>query len=315
MSTQSSGTSPKPSGQWFAAFPLPVVITTPRTYRFMDVMLEARVFTHPSFGNGTHPHNAILAFEGGSLVSTLATLNLTSLFPTESPSTLYDLRLAATSRSLHAHLSRLLSLSTHLRVSRPEMLSSERLQAELFEVYIAGIFRELGAARMDELQAYHMQLLEPFMKAYKELHQSAAHTAALHEKARKQELAMDTMRLMEYAAKHKLESPVFDFSCNGEPGAQIRWACQVVLGGIVVAKAVASNKSIAKHLASGEALKALPQSLETKEPAPTPTVERRKKKEHFRMAAKARSEQPVFGQPDWTPPVAVPASAPPDWNA
>ena len=316
MSSQNEPTPKSASGHWYTVFPIPEVTATPLTYQFTNPSLEAQVFTHPTFANGTLPNNSVLSFEGATIITTLATLSLTSIFPTHPTSTLTDLRLAITSRSLHAHLSRLLSLPPNLRTAQPETLGSERLQAELFESYIAGIARELTLTRFEELRQYHLQLLEPFIRAYYTLHQSAAHHPTIREKQRKQELATFTMKLMEYAAKNKLEPPVYDFSSISAQGSHVQWSCQVILGGIHVAKAVAGSKSNAKHLASAEAMKALPPMAGERERdgGGHHVQERRRKKEHYRTAAKVRAGQPVFGQPGWVPP-AVPMATTPSWGS
>ncbi|KAI5844308.1 hypothetical protein BZA05DRAFT_173756 [Tricharina praecox] len=314
MTTKTDPTLKSVSGHWFTAFPIPEVAAVPQTYQFTDRTLSAQVFTHPSFANGTGPHNAILSFEGATLITTLATLNLTVLFPATPVSTLSDLRLAITSRALHAHLSRALSLPSHLRAASADTASTERAQSELFEAYIAGVFRELTAARFDELRAYHLQLLQPYIVAYHALHRSAAHHPVIREKQRKQEMATYTVRLMEYAAKNRLEPPVFEFTSNGAQGPLVQWGCQVILGGVHVAKAVAGSKSNAKHLASAEAFKALPVLVGEKDP-PHTTTERRKKKEFYRAAAKTRATPALFGQPGWAPSNAAHMATAPSWGS
>jgi len=75
---------------------------------------------------------------------------------------------------------------------------------------------------------------------------------------KRQELAPFTSKLMEYAAKNKLDAPGFEFTSKGE-GQEIRWSCTVVLRGVKVARSEAQSKGEAKHMASMEALKVLPQ--------------------------------------------------------
>ncbi|KAF8534407.1 hypothetical protein BDD12DRAFT_699952, partial [Trichophaea hybrida] len=253
---------------WFSAYPIPSVApATIPSYTFSNSALEAQVFTHSSFvppyaqhipftPPSTPADNSTLSWFGHPLAQTLCSLQLNALFPTLSIQATTDLRLALTSKPLHAHLSRLLNLHQNLHTSAPEKtLSSDKVLAELFEAYLAGLSRDLGIHRFHDLYAWYHSLLSPFTHAYHALY--AQHSAAPPPKNGRQELAPYTSRLMEYAAKNKLEPPKFEFESNGQQGTEIQWRCCVILDGIVVSRGVAGSKIEAKHCASKEAIKAI----------------------------------------------------------
>ncbi|KAL7268468.1 hypothetical protein RUND412_008908 [Rhizina undulata] len=80
---------------------------------------------------------------------------------------------------------------------------------------------------------------------------SSGNAASKH---RRQTLSHYTSRLMEYAAKYRLNPPSFSFEHNGLDGALIQWTAIVSLDGTNIARALASTKAEAKHLACKEAL-------------------------------------------------------------
>lgn len=267
------------SGSWFASYAIPTApASSLQTYTFSSMPLEAQIFTHPSFqqpfGAPAQHDNALLSWLGSTLAQTLSALQISALFPNLTTGAASDLRMALTSKPLHAHLSRLLTLPPRLKSASPP---SEKVLADLFDAYLAGISRDLGLARFDDLYRWYFTLLEPYAVAYHQLY--ASHTLA--PPPRRQELAAYTSRLMEYAAKNKLDPPRFEFVSNGAQGADITWSCCVVLGGNRVSTGTASSKAEAKHSASMMAMRALP----AQGADPLGGQQRRKRKELFRSKA------------------------------
>ncbi|KAA8902668.1 ribonuclease III domain-containing protein [Sphaerosporella brunnea] len=296
LSTASSSDGKATSGSWYTAYGIPAVAPASiSTYTFTSKSLEGQVFTHSSFSPGwgvqAPVDNSTLTWLGAPIINTLISFAITALFPSLSQPAITDLRNALTSRALHAHLCRLLQLPQYLRTSSPTVLQSDRVLAELFEAFIAGVAKDLGLGRWEELYRFYFQLLEPFIHAFHALYHQ--HLSAPSREKRRQELAPWTSKLMEYAAKNKLEPPKFEFESNGAQGQEITWSCIVVLGGRQVARGTAGSKLEAKHIASADAMRALPQHGGDQ----AALNQRRKKKELFRKAARGRGGGAVGMQP------------------
>lgn len=172
--------------------------------------------------------------------------------------------------------------------------------AELFEAYVGAIARELGTEQFGKLHAWYYNLIEPYVEHYHKAYQNR-NTAGIptptisssESKLRRQNVAAYTSRLMEYAAKNKLEPPKFEFKDNGLQGAGIQWEATVSLGGAAVARATATTKLEAKHLASREALGALrdPAALDPRAGVTGGGQDRRRRKMERRMRGGAHGMQ------------------------
>jgi dsRNA-specific ribonuclease len=246
-----------PSVPWYDYYGIPAVPPASIyvfTYTFKSKELEAQVFKHASFvpegGATTSPDNAQLVWLGASVIVSLSSFLISSRYPTLSPAASTDLRAAITSKHFHAHLCRLLHLPTHLRPSSQSIPQSDKVLAKLLEAYIGAVAQDLGHSRWEDLNLIYAAIVEPFLHAYHELYQQHCPAPA----SQRQELAQYTSRLMEYAAKYRLEPPKFEFESNGARGRQLEWSCTVVLCGIQMAKGTASTKWEAKHIASAEAM-------------------------------------------------------------
>ncbi|TGZ81805.1 hypothetical protein EX30DRAFT_233523 [Ascodesmis nigricans] len=308
-----SNTTPTPTpgrtGPWYASIPLPQLQHPSLSgFTFTSKDLERQVFTHcsaaaPSSGNlqsatgniwaqpqTPEPDNSTLQWTGASIVQTLCSIVLTSLFPALSSAALSDLRSALTAKPFHTNLSRLLRLPENLRHAT-QLPLSERIIAELFEAYIGGIARELGTEQFGRLHAWYYNLIQPYVKYYHEAYLNRDNinpiptVSSSESKLRRQNVAAYTSRLMEYAAKNKLEPPKFEYKDNGLQGAGIEWQATVFLGGAQVATAKATTKLEAKHLASKGALGILrdPSALDPTAGVTGGGQERRKRKMERRM--------------------------------
>lgn len=171
----------------------------------------------------------------------------------------------------------------------------DHILATLFCAYVGGIQRDLGTERFGDLYTWYFRLLEPYAVTYQGYYNSylsslpppmphtsgAPGTVAVNppsdSRLRRQNVAGYTSRLMEYAAKTKLSAPTFVFRDNGQQGAGIQWSATVSMNNQVIARAVASTKLEAKHLASMEALVALRAPLVSTPPGMG--KERREKKQ------------------------------------
>jgi dsRNA-specific ribonuclease len=253
-----------PSVPWYDYYGIPAVPPASIhvfTYTFTSKALEAQVFTHASFvpegGATTTPDNAQLVWLGASVIVSLSSFLISSRYPTLSSAASADLRAAITSKQFHAHLCRLQHLPTHLHTSSRSILQSDKVLAELLEAYVGAVAQDLGHSRWEGLNRIYAPIVEPFLHAYHGLYQQHRSAPAPQRENRRQELAPYTSRLMEYAAKNRLEPPKFEFESNGAQVRQIVWCCTVVLGGKQMAKGAARSKLEAKHIASAEAMRVL----------------------------------------------------------
>ncbi|KAI5776464.1 hypothetical protein EDC01DRAFT_462536 [Geopyxis carbonaria] len=295
------------SGAWYASYPLPQIAHQGLTlYTFNSKPLEQSVFMQ-SPSSPDAPDQSLLQWTGASVVNALCSIQLTSLYSDMSSGQLTDLRAALTSKMFHAHLARTLSLHTSLQGAHPGSTPSDRVLADLFESYVGGMARELGTENFGTLYKWYFAFVNPYITHYRTLYQHHLHAprptsaasasassvvASAEAKARRQNVAGYTSRLMEYAAKNRLEPPKFEFSDNGQQGADIQWTAIVSLGGISQARAVASTKLEAKHLASKEALGTLRAPIDT-----TTSIERRRKKQERRARGGAGSMGQGLRQP------------------
>ncbi|KAI5810647.1 hypothetical protein BZA77DRAFT_327042 [Pyronema omphalodes] len=244
---------------WYTVAPLSSIPLHVSRYPLSPLM-EGIVFSFP-------PQNPLLTWSGHTLAMMLCSQQIAAMFPGLSTMAATDLRTALTSKHVHSHLSNALGLPLP-----PD--GSEKACADLFEAYLAGISQDITLGNFQDLYNWYYALLAPIASTYYSLYNQQG--------APRQALATYTSRLMEYAAKNKLEPPQFQYESNGKQGGDILWACVVLLGGTTVARGVASSKAEAKHQASMQALSVLPKAKDD----PKTAEQRRARKQLYRERAK-----------------------------
>ncbi|CCX10885.1 hypothetical protein FPQ18DRAFT_348076 [Pyronema domesticum] len=244
---------------WYTVAPLSAIPLQVSRYP-MSSLMEGIVFSVPQ-------QNPLLTWSGHGLAMMLCSQQIAAMFPGLSTVAATDLRTALTSKHVHSHLSNALGLPVPSD-------GNEKVCADLFEAYLAGISQDITLANFQDLYNWYYALLAPIVTTYFSIYSQQG--------APRQALATYTSRLMEYAAKNKLESPQFRYESNGKQGGDILWACEVILGENTVARGVATSKAEAKHQASMQALNVLPKTRDD----PRTQEQRRARKQLYRERAK-----------------------------
>ncbi len=211
-------------------------------YKFKDVSLLERAFTHGSYSKNAQENYQSIEFLGDSILDFIVAKRLMQINPNAHEGTLTKLRAQIVSREPLAKEVEHLDLVKYLIVGKGEnkdyIISQEKIKSDIFESIIGAIYLDSG--KIECAEKFILSKLANLFNG------NSKHLDGVDFKS----------RLNEYSSKNDVTVEYFLISQEGEPHCPT-FTCEVKIDGKTLGKGVAKTKKDAEQMCAGEALKKL----------------------------------------------------------